>query len=354
MSQMSLAEGRPGEAWELRYGALELARQLGQPGDISQAATRLLIQWHWAPKYQRLQSALATELADIGPELMDVSGASAGTVFIWYQLIAQGDRDRAKTVSDMIIERAERTQDPDLLLMSATVKAQEATLDGQLEEAVVIAESFATILAAHGRELAGEFILKAPLEKVLLGRAREVLEASESWPLHLRAWLLAEVGLEAEAKVAIKEAVDEASTLLQDDEAPTHLLTSLLAAALIVNDRATVKLAAGKLGVLAHLSTVPGSVLCPALLLGNAAVLLRQPEEARELFRQALELSEGIRNRPEMALTHLELAELLLDHYPDERAEALEHLDFAITELRDMKMQPALERALSRREILKA
>ena len=39
MSQMSLVEGRPGEAWELRYGALELARQLGQPGDITQAAS---------------------------------------------------------------------------------------------------------------------------------------------------------------------------------------------------------------------------------------------------------------------------------------------------------------------------
>ena len=345
MSQMSLVEGRLGEAWELRYGALELARQLGQPGDISQAATRLLTSQHWAPKYQRLQSALATELADIGPELMDVSGASASAQFIWEQLIAQGDRDRAKTVSDMIIERAERTQDPDLLLMSATVKAQEATLDGRLEESIVIVESIATIEAEHGRELAGAG-MAAPVEKVLLGRAREVLEASESWPLDLRAWLLAEVGLEAEAKVALKGAMAEASTLLQDDEAPTWLLAALLAAALIVNDLPTVKLVAGKLDVLAHLSTFPGIGACPALMLGGAAVLLGQPDEARELFRQALELSEGIRNRPEIALTRLELAELLLDHYPDERAEALEHLDFAITELRDMKMQPALERAL--------
>ena len=71
-------------------------------------------------------------------------------------------------------------------------------------------------------------------------------------------------------------------------------------------------------------------------------------------YDKALELMGKIRFRPEVALAHLELAELLLDHYPEERAEALEHLDFAITELRDMKMQPALERALSRREILKA
>ena len=57
---------------------------------------------------------------------------------------------------------------------------------------------------------------------------------------------------------------------------------------------------------------------------------------------------------PELALTRLDLAELLLDHYPDERAEAIEHLDFAINEFRDMKMQPSLERGLGRKQVLGA
>jgi hypothetical protein len=60
-----------------------------------------------------------------------------------------------------------------------------------------------------------------------------------------------------------------------------------------------------------------------------------------------------LRFRPEIALTRLELAELLLAHYPDEKAEALEHLDFAIGEFREMKMQPSLERALKQRENLR-
>ena len=54
----------------------------------------------------------------------------------------------------------------------------------------------------------------------------------------------------------------------------------------------------------------------------------------------------------EIALTQLQLAGLLLAHYPDEKAEAIEHLDFAISELREMKMQPAMERALKQREAL--
>ena len=33
-------------------------------------------------------------------------------------------------------------------------------------------------------------------------------------------------------------------------------------------------------------------------------------------------------------------SQLLLEHYPKERSEAVEHLDFAIPEFRDMKMRP--------------
>jgi hypothetical protein len=58
--------------------------------------------------------------------------------------------------------------------------------------------------------------------------------------------------------------------------------------------------------------------------------------------------------RPELALSRLQLAELLLEHYADEKREALEHLDFAIKEFQDMKMQPSLERALRHKDILKA
>ena len=49
--------------------------------------------------------------------------------------------------------------------------------------------------------------------------------------------------------------------------------------------------------------------------------------------------------RPEIALIRLQLAELLLEHYPAERTSAIEHLDFAIGEFHEMKMQPSLEKA---------
>ena len=125
-------------------------------------------------------------------------------------------------------------------------------------------------------------------------------------------------------------------------------------------------------------------------MLGDAAALLGRPAEAHANYRAALEVCGKIGFRPEIALTRLHLAELLLDlnlaakapgaqrGEPDKeddpaflamvkeseaslrrpaaelRKEAMGHLDFAIAEFRDMKMQPSLERALKRKEILKA
>jgi tetratricopeptide (TPR) repeat protein len=93
---------------------------------------------------------------------------------------------------------------------------------------------------------------------------------------------------------------------------------------------------------------------CVARHLGGAAALLGRYKEARKHYQEAIEVCNDMRLRPELALTRLQLAELLLGHYPRERAKALEHLDFAVSEFRDMNMRPWLERALRHKEILKA
>jgi len=93
---------------------------------------------------------------------------------------------------------------------------------------------------------------------------------------------------------------------------------------------------------------------CTGRHMGGAAALLGRYEEARKYYQKAIKDCTDMEFRPELALTRLQLAELLLEHYPDEKKEALEHLDFAIKEFQDMKMQPSLERALRHKDILKA
>jgi tetratricopeptide (TPR) repeat protein len=93
---------------------------------------------------------------------------------------------------------------------------------------------------------------------------------------------------------------------------------------------------------------------CVPRHLGGAAALLGRYDEARQHYQEAIRVCTEMRFRPELALSRLQFAELLLEHYPNEKKEALEHLDFAIKEFREMKMQPSLERALRHKEILKA
>ncbi len=90
-------------------------------------------------------------------------------------------------------------------------------------------------------------------------------------------------------------------------------------------------------------------ITCIPRHLGAAAALLGRYEEARTYYNQAIKVTTEMRFRPELALTRLQITELLLQHYPEEKADSLEYLDFAIKEFGEMKMQPSLERALKLR-----
>ena len=93
---------------------------------------------------------------------------------------------------------------------------------------------------------------------------------------------------------------------------------------------------------------------CVSRLLGDTCACLGELDASRAHYESALQACESLKHRPELALSHLGMAELLLEHYPDERDAAIEHLDFTIAEFREMKMQPSLERALRHRGLLKA
>jgi class 3 adenylate cyclase len=122
-----------------------------------------------------------------------------------------------------------------------------------------------------------------------------------------------------------------------------------LEAAILIEDRPLVTTLVSELEQGPAFSDTGGGSTCLHRHLGAAAALLGDTDKAMDWYRRAIEACQQVRSRPELALSRLGLAELLLDHYPDERAGAIEHLDLAVGELREMKMQPALERALRRK-----
>jgi ATP/maltotriose-dependent transcriptional regulator MalT len=134
-----------------------------------------------------------------------------------------------------------------------------------------------------------------------------------------------------------------------EDETATDEEAVFLEAAVMTGHRSAAQLLLNRLARDNHPLVTRGfwgGITSLDRLRGAAAALLGKIDEARQYYQKAIEICVEIRHRPELALSRLQLAELLLEHYPEEKKEALEHLDFAIREFREMKMQPSLERAL--------
>jgi len=241
----------------------------------------------------------------------------------------------------------------------------EAILDGRLEEAIAEGDALVQLVAEQGAILnpsALSFKLPALL---YLGRVDEALAlTSERIAKGGVRETLAEVGRRA-VFLAHLGRVDEVSHLflqLTPDavaQLPVRDLADFLEAAVIAGLlRPTQPISNRFLNVPAFLAndgtTLSAPLVPAARLLGAALSRLGDTHGARASYLGGLDVATKIRHRPETALTRLQLAELLLTHYPDERTEALEHVDFAIAEFRDMKMQPSLERALKHKGLLRA
>jgi tetratricopeptide (TPR) repeat protein len=134
-----------------------------------------------------------------------------------------------------------------------------------------------------------------------------------------------------------------------DDETQPFVDILLLQGAIRIGHRRAAELILRRFDNCGMCTTGTLFMTCIPRYLGAAAALLGRLDEARRHYDQAIKVTAEMPFRPELALTRLQLAELLLEHYSEEKADALDHLDFAIKELREMKMQPSLERALKLR-----
>jgi DNA-binding CsgD family transcriptional regulator len=246
-----------------------------------------------------------------------------------------------------------------------------AIIDGHLEKALTLIGQYVERAdelgaAVRGRQFAVAMLLAPALylgradvlltafdeyaeQAGLSGPGRSASHAVAGWTA-ARGVCLAYLGRVDEARTLVGPFLDALDVDSNDDQKPVALLVLLLQAAIaVLHPRAALSLRA-RLAPVAHLAaSMPRSgYTCIARQLGDAASLAGDRETARMHYMRALEAAGKIRYRPELALTHLRLAELLLKD-PDDtaRSEGQEHLNIAIPELRDMKMQPALERALA-------
>ena len=350
--------GEPSEGVALMSRGLDLARNLGDP-DVLCYVTGMMLYYAAAPQRAGERLHLAEEIVASSRAGLSLRSLAYGLTFAGLAFLDLGKRQRAEETWNEYQEIAERSGNVLLLLVSAMYDGIWAAVDGRLEEA----EQTARRMLARGDELGITelAVLCAYLSSyrpwLLLGKAEEALQSvTTSFPSpSAQALCLAHLGRDTDVAGILKRFVVARPGIgSAEDETQASDDIMYLEAAVLVKHREAAGLLLDRFAGSFPPFVSFGALTCTTRHLGAAAALLGRPEEARKYYEEALKITTEMKFRPEIALTRLNLAELLLEHYPKEKKEALEHLDFAIKEFRDMKMQPSLERALRHKEIMGA
>jgi tetratricopeptide (TPR) repeat protein len=268
-----------------------------------------------------------------------------------------GRRQPAEEVQNELRALAERTGNIQPEMLSASVDATLAVMDGRLEDAMGMVKR----LQGRKEEISVSPIFPTAGTRAQLytGAFRDVLKRSfvpeSPEPVLLTCLLHALSGRKEEAsEILEKSVVNRPGIGTVEGEGIIWEDALFLEASVNAGHLKAVELLFNQF---AGRGLLTSGVLYPTCIprhLGGASSLLGNYDEARKYYQQAIKVCTEMPFRPELALSRLQLAELLLEHYTDEKKEALEHLDFAIKEFREMKMQPSLERALRHKDILKA
>ncbi len=343
--------------------AIETARGLGD-NDVRWWAAAMWMSYATGCRHDEELLKMAEEFSKSSRD-----GVSTG-VLVWTMSILidtfldHARRPDAEKVMYELQRLIERNPQARYKVFSLCGEALFSTLDGHLEKAVNTMNSLKEYSQQMGStKLTERQILFLRTRALLhLGKAENALEYVNALEHLARADIPAK-----SLCLACCGRVSEATDLLEkdlapryssqydetNDETPVYGDTLRLETAELVGDHKAANFLLHRLSKTKSRTTGLFYATCVERHMGTAASLLGRHDEAREYYRRALETSSNMRFRPEIALSHLQIAELILVHYPEEKSQALSHLDFAITEFQEMNMQPSLERALLYKNTLK-
>jgi hypothetical protein len=327
---------------------LDLARRLNDP-DIQFLAAWHFIFSHLTTKHWRLACDVADEFSAKSRDGVSPRNQAMFNVFSGATRLLRSDRrGEDESIAELAL-LAERSQDAGLIVSTTGHRVIQLMLDGNLEEALDLASQ--SLSEWHeSRVNAISLALPGVQVAAYMGRQLEPKHALEPYGYVIE---LGHATIDLQARVPL-QASDQTADF-QLESIYLQFMGAFLRFYIQQGDTSAIRT------ILAASSDLPSDgftvslcILSIGRVFGEAAAFVGDYDQARKQYEVALVSCRRLPHRPEAAVTALQLAELLLDHYPEEHAAAIGHLDFAIAELRDMKMQPALERALGRRGLLKA
>jgi hypothetical protein len=350
VTMLTLAEGWPqanGRDRAMFTRARELAHALGDPALIGFA------DFTWmdavkAPQFlaQRLEIAdqMDNFVEQLSPRL-----AAWTYYFMTDVYLSAGSREKTDELWTRATKLAERTRQPFARVLVALLDMLQQTIDGQLEDAQSTQARLMVELADWGFVTAGIADFNFPQPRRYLGRPFD----RSGVPLMVQPSARILTFL-AQPDSGLRAELDQIAAELEtippaEDEGHSFFDAGLMQSAAIERHEAIARRFTARYSGADHVTLGAFGPVCTTRLLGDAAAIIGENDEARQYYERARDDSTRMRIRPEWALATLGLAEVL---EPGEEAQT--YLDQAIAELQAMKMQPALERALARKELLKA
>ena len=354
------------EEWERGRAALHRAfhgaRALGDLPTLFEVGGVVLGPGTWWPGDVDELVPLARDLSQLPTEGVSANVLSRTYCFSVAWLIAAGDRAAAEDLMGRARQVAERTLDPRARGFAIANEILFATLDGDFAGVQMAGRRLRALGSETGSVISTTLMLAHSCESAsyFLGRAEEAVKAydelshlsavNQSFDLVRRSLNAVRAEPSVPNIAALQRLLDEQVPTIGDGRGPETLLTSLLEAAVAVKDRDACD---ALLPLLAGMSwlAIPRALnsTAPGRHLGDAARLLSDRNGARTYYESALAATIRVRHRPEVAITRLRLAELLLAQKDPGREciEANRYLELAIPELEAMQMSPFLKRARS-------
>jgi tetratricopeptide (TPR) repeat protein len=339
--------------------ALALARKVNDLNTIWMAGWVLLTLT--SPQHVREGILLAEELLAGSRFELNRSMHSGTLQMIGHIFLTFGMRRRAEEAWAELGTLAKHTGQFILWIKSASSDAIFMLMDGQLKEVLDTTRHMRSSGAEAGVPLIANIDanLSGVRARIYLGNPLEDIDRLHAMygPDNRRqvqsqlCLILSHLGRKDEVLELLEQRVVRRPDIgTSQDVTLSYMDSHFLEAAVVIGHRQAAELLLNRFtGTDAYTSGIFYPTCIPRHM-GGAAALLGRYDEARQHYQEAVRICTEMRFRPELALSRLQLAELLLKQYPKERAEALEHLNFAVSEFREMKMQPSLQRALKYQE----
>jgi class 3 adenylate cyclase len=351
------------QAAPLSAEAIEIAREAGDPSTLAAALQRqLFILVEPDSHDERLQ--IADEMLALGESSGDRETVVRSHAYRLRELLELGEIGGVDRELAIYARLAEELRMPQHIWHTYSLRAMRAMLDGELERAEELAEEARRRGERAEQPLATQFYgVQLVQIRSLQGRAGELLpvirELAERFP-GIPAWRTALIGLAVrggdleEGRRQLERFAGDGFSAVPRDFNWLAGMSLLAESAAILGDAERAAAAYEELLPYDGLVIVVGRAAAAngpvARILGLLAHCCGRLDEAERHFRSAIELSVRMGDRPALALTKVELAELLLVRdRRGQRQQALALLTEALGAARDMGARYIADRALEQR-----